>query len=85
MGRNLLEQEASEMSTALELSREEWQPYVEAAARRTSSAAEAPAEQRMPESLMEHVKLAFAAFLDALAGTKSTDRWAVQKKEDVVD
>jgi predicted nucleotidyltransferase len=46
------------MPTALELSRKEWQPYLEAAARRTPPPLLSPREQRVQESLMKRVQAA---------------------------
>lgn len=46
------------MPTALELSRKEWQPYLEAAARRTPPPPPSPEERRVQESLMKRVKAA---------------------------
>ena len=46
------------MPTALELSRKEWQPYLEAAAKRTPPPPLSPKERRVQESLMRRVKAA---------------------------
>ncbi len=46
------------MPTALELSRKEWQSYLEAAARRTPPPPLSPTERRAQESLMRRVKAA---------------------------
>jgi len=46
------------MPTALELSREEWQPYLEAAAKRTPPPPLSPRDRREQESLMRRVRAA---------------------------
>jgi predicted nucleotidyltransferase len=53
-----LDQKVDDMPTALELSRKEWQPYLEAAARRTLPPPLSPEERRMKESLMKRVEAA---------------------------
>jgi len=44
------------MPTALELSREQWQPYIEAAQRRLAPAKPTPANQNDREQLLERVR-----------------------------
>jgi predicted nucleotidyltransferase len=72
------------MPTALELSRKEWQPYLEAAARRTPPPALSPEERHMQESLMKRVKAAadllksrFGARRVVLFGSLAHQAWLV--------
>jgi predicted nucleotidyltransferase len=49
------------MPTALELTREQWQPYIDAARRRPAPPRPTPAEQRKREQLLSRVHKASAA------------------------
>jgi len=51
------------MSTALELSREEWMPYIEAALRRPEPSELTPAEQRERERLLTRIRQAAAMLM----------------------
>jgi uncharacterized protein len=58
------------MSTALELKREEWQPYIEAASRRAPDTMLTPADQAERDQLLERVRQ---------AATTLKERFGVQR------